>query len=365
VEPASCERETMMMMMPNRVLSLALAALAAAAAPAAAQPLPRRVHTLAGERADAVRPVLYGQGREEQTDRQTKTLKLGAEGELALANVAGDIVVTRSGGNEATVEIVKTARGGTAAEAREMLGLVEVTVVEREGRAEVKAVYPRGEDRRRENRRNVDVSVAYTVTAPAGTRLTVGSVSGSIRVADIKGDLSVNTVSGGVRIANAGRISTAKSVSGSVEIVDTQVDGGIEAQSVSGNVLFRKVNAQRVEAGSVSGNVVFQDVQCERAEAHSVSGNVEFGGTLAKNGRYELTSHSGDVRIAVGGGTGFELEAESFSGSVRSDLSLSARVRDGGDDDRGRRRALRGVYGDGSAVLNVTTFSGNIVVSKR
>jgi hypothetical protein len=30
-----------------------------------------------------------------------------------------------------------------------------------------------------------------------------------------------------------------------------------------------------------------------------------------------------------------------------------------------RRRSLRGVYGDGSAVLEVTTFSGSVVVSKR
>jgi hypothetical protein len=357
------ERKKKRMMMSQRVLSLALAALAAGTAPAAAQPQPGRVHFVR-ERAAAARPVLYAQRREEQTDRQTKTLKVGAQGELALANVAGDIVVTRSGGNEATVEIVKTARGGTAAEAREVLGLVDVTVVERDGRAEVKAVYPWGDERRRQNRRNIDVSVAYTVTAPAGTRLTVASVSGSVRVADIKGELSVSSVSGGVRIANAGRIATAKSVSGTVEIVDTQADAGIDAQSVSGNVLFRNVNAQRVEAGSVSGDVLFQDVQCDRVEAHSVSGNIEYRGNLAKNGRYELNSHSGDVRIAVGGGTGFELQAESFSGSVRSDLPLSARVRDR-DDDRGRRRALRGVYGDGSAVLSVTTFSGNIVVSKR
>jgi hypothetical protein len=357
------ERKKKRMMMSQRVLSLAVAAVAAGTTPAAAQPQPGRVHFVR-ERAAAARPVLYAQHREEQTDRQTKTLKVGAQGELALANVAGDIVVTRSGGNEATVEIVKTARGGTAAEAREVLGLVDVTVVERDGRAEVKAVYPWGDERRRQNRRNIDVSVAYTVTAPAGTRLTVASVSGGVRIADIKGELSVSSVSGAVRIANAGRIATAKSVSGTVEIVDTQADAGIDAQSVSGNVLFRNVNAQRVEAGSVSGDVLFQDVQCERVEAHSVSGNIEYRGNLAKNGRYELNSHSGDVRIAVGGGTGFELQAESFSGSVRSDLPLSARVRDR-DDDRGRRRALRGVYGDGSAVLSVTTFSGNIVVSKR
>jgi hypothetical protein len=350
------------MMMSKTVLCLALCAMVSGAAPAAAQSHRSRVRVDTRDQGGSIRPVLYQQGRDEQTDRQTKTFKLGPDGELALGNVSGDIVVTRSSGNEATVEIVKSARGRTADDARAMLGMVEVTVTERAGRAEVKTVYPQ-EQWRRENRRNVNVSVNYTVAAPAGTRVTVSSVSGNIRVTDIKGDLSATSVSGGVRLANVGRIGAAKSVSGEVEIVDTQVDGTVEAASVSGNVLLRKVNARRVDAGSVSGNVVLQDVQSDRVEAHSVSGGIEYSGVLAKKGRYELSSHSGDVRLVVGANAGFELEANSFSGSVRSDLPLTLGGRDGGD--RGNRKALRGTYGDGSAVISVTTFSGSIVISKR
>jgi putative adhesin len=343
-------------------LWVTLAALAAAAVPAAAQPRPRPIRGAVREAPEAVR--LYRQNRETQTDRQTKTVKLGADGELALSNIAGDIVVTKGGGSEATVEIVKTARGRTADDAKQMLGLVDVAITERSGRAEVKTVYPHGDENSRDRRRNLDVSVAYTVTAPSGTRLTVGSISGSVRVEGIKGDLSVNSVSGAVRIAGAGRVSAAKSVSGSVEVSDTQVDGGIELQSVSGDVVLRKVTARRVEAGTVSGRVVIEDVQAERIEGHTVSGNVDYSGTLAKGGRYELTSHSGDMRLAVAGATGFELEATSFSGSLRSDLPLKTSDRDS-DDTRGRRRSLRGIYGDGSAVITVTTFSGNVVLSKR
>ena len=246
-----------------------------------------------------------------------------------------------------------------------MLGVVNVAITERNGRAEVKVEYPQSDQGGWGwGRRGANVSVAYNVSTPAGTRLTINSVSGSVRVSDVKGDLSVNTVSGGVRLANAGRIASAKSVSGSVEILDTQIDGAVEAQSVSGGVVLRKVTARRVNVGSVSGMVQVEDVQCDRVEAHSISGDVQYGGNLAKGGRYELTSHSGSVRVDVGGNTGFELEANSFSGSVRSDLPLT-NSSTGGDGGPMRRRALRGVYGDGSAVLSVTTFSGSVVVSKR
>jgi DUF4097 and DUF4098 domain-containing protein YvlB len=209
------------------------------------------------------------------------------------------------------------------------------------------------------------VSVAYTVTTPVGTRLTINSISGSVKVSDIKGDAALNTISGTVRIANAGRIAAAKSVSGAVEILDTEIDGDVQAESISGDVTLRRVRARRLELGAISGSVLLQDVQCDRVEAHSISGNVEYQGMLAKNGRYGLTSHSGEIRIAVSGGTGFELDANSFSGTVRSDLPLTLRGRDGTAQGRGRGRAIHGVYGDGSAVLDVTTFSGSIVISKK
>jgi DUF4097 and DUF4098 domain-containing protein YvlB len=339
------------------ITMLTLGALAAPASPARAQMVPERIRAIVSDRLET-HTARYQQGREEQSDRQTKTVKIGNDGELSLSNISGDIVVTRGNG-DATIEIVKSARARTAEEARELLGLVTVNVTERSGRAEVKTVYPGDDEMRRNNRRNVNVSVGYNVTAPAGTRLTINSISGSIRVSDIKGDVSANSVSGTVHVANGGRISSAKSVSGDVEIVDTQTDGALEVQSVSGGVTLRKVSARRIDVSSVSGSVSIQDAQCDRVEAHSVSGGVEFGGTLAKGGRYELNSHSGDVRVVLAGATGFELEANSFSGTIRSDLPLKMQ------GDVGRRRSMQGVFGDGSAVLNVTTFSGSVVISRK
>jgi DUF4097 and DUF4098 domain-containing protein YvlB len=341
---------------------LTLAALAAPISPAHGQALPERIRAVVGERVEMARTVRYQQGREEQTDRQTKTVKIGAEGELSLSNISGDITVTRGGGSEATIEIVKTARARTADEAKELLGLVTVSVVERAGRAEVKTVYPRDDEMRRNNRRNVNVSVAYTVTAPPGTRLTVASISGSIKLADIKGDLSANSISGTVRITNAGRISAAKSISGDVEIIETQTDGAIEANSISGGVTLRKVSARRIDVGSVSGAIAVQDVTSDRVAGHSISGTVEFSGPLAKGGRYELNSHSGDVRVTLAGSTGFEVDANSFSGNIRSDVPLKI---GGGDDRMVRRRSVQGVFGDGSAVLSLTTFSGSVTISRK
>src|SRR5687768_12454471 len=60
-------------------------------------------------------------GRESQSERITRTVNIGPDGELDVSNVAGDIVVTRTGGTNATIDVVKTARAATEAEARAAL----------------------------------------------------------------------------------------------------------------------------------------------------------------------------------------------------------------------------------------------------
>jgi DUF4097 and DUF4098 domain-containing protein YvlB len=337
------------------VVAGVVATVAAGPEPAAAQDFPAREHRYsAGAGAWSQRQ----DRRAEQTERTTRTFR-GSQ-ELLLNNVAGDITIT-GGGNEITVEIIETARGREDAEAREMLQLVEVEIVERNNRVEVRTRYPQGEEMRR-SRRNVNVSVAFNVTVPAGARVRASSISGSIMAKDVRGEISAESVSGTVRIINGGRVPSAKSISGNVEVTEAASDGGLNASTASGSVMLRKVKARRVEAGSISGDVVLEDVDAQQVEGQTVSGSVKFGGGLAPGGRYELTSHSGSITASLGGNAGFEIEATSFSGSIRSDFSFAT----SGDGGRGpSRRSLRGVVGDGSSVVELTTFSGSIVVSKR
>ena len=142
--------------------------------------------------AKAFREAAAGQRQDsrEQVERTTRTLRVGANGEVQLTNIAGDILITRGSGNDVAVEIVKTARGRDDADARELLQLVTVEITERSGRAEVRAHYPDGEERRRNNRRNINVQVAFNVTAPDHVRIRAASISGSITTKDFHGEIS-------------------------------------------------------------------------------------------------------------------------------------------------------------------------------
>jgi Putative adhesin len=311
------------------------------------------------------RPPRSRSARHEVTDRQVHKLPIGRNGSLDLANISGDVIVNAGSGDEAVVEVILRGFGDTPEEAKRQLELIYVDVIKGAQRAEVRAKY---RDRFSGGRRNFHSSADYHVTAPAEARVSVHSVSGDVQVARMKGDLSVETVSGDVTLDSATRVTAAKSVSGDVSLTGISSEGTLGASSVSGDVIAHGLKADRLELTSVSGAVRLRDVACDGAEITSTSGDVEFAGALSKSGRYEMQSHSGTIRIELTGNTGFDVEATSFSGEVRADVPLDRRSDpdDEGDGRRGpRRRSLRGTYGDGSAVLELTTFSGDIIITRR
>jgi DUF4097 and DUF4098 domain-containing protein YvlB len=306
----------------------------------------------AGRGLEATREsAAQNRGRNERTDRSTRTVTLGAAGLLELRNVSGDITVTAGGGRDVVIEIIKQSRADSEADASLGLQEVEVTVDQRGERAVVDTTYPR-------RRTPYSVSTTFNVQAPAGTRLNARSVSGSITIRGITGELTVDTISGAIRVDNAGRISQARSVSGDVVLTGVETDGTVTAGTVSGSISLTNVKARRVVAENVSGRIHADGVSCDAALMKSLSGPVDFVGPLARNGRYELQSHSGTVRLTVAGNVGFELQARSFSGRIRPEgLSLQAISMN--------RGALRATVGDASAVVIAGTFSGDVVVAKK
>jgi DUF4097 and DUF4098 domain-containing protein YvlB len=337
-----------------------------AASAAGAQDVRERIELRDAGRTVKVRAY---QGRErgpEQTERFTRKVKVGRDGRVSIQNISGDIVVTGGSGDEVSIDAVKRTRGD-----RSELATLDIVVEERAGRVEIRADHERGGFAR--NRRGGSGSVDFTVAVPASAALDVRSVSGSVTVTGVRGAVRAETVSGNVTTTDTPRLEQAKSVSGDVSLTGAASDGDLAAGSVSGHITAKGLKARGLDLGSVSGDVLLTDVTCDRLAVKSVSGNVEYSGAIVRNGRYDINSHSGTVRLTFANPVGFELNANSFSGSIRSDLPLTI----GGDsprrdrDDRGRRdmgdsrHSMRATFGDGSATLTVRTFSGNIIIAKR
>ncbi|MFN2315870.1 MAG: DUF4097 domain-containing protein [Gemmatimonadales bacterium] len=170
--------------------------------------------------------------------------------------------------------------------------------------------------------------------------LDVEGVTGGIKASTLNGDLlarggadvSFNTMNGQIRVdGSRGRVSVS-AVSGRIEI--TGASGDVDAETVSGNVGLYRIESSRVNASSLSGQVIYQ-------------------GAIRDNGSYTFGSHSGTVTLAIPSNANATVNTSTMSGGMSASFSLPAM------DQRSRgRTTVR--FGNGSASIEVESFSGNI-----
>jgi DUF4097 and DUF4098 domain-containing protein YvlB len=298
----------------------------------------------------------------EQVEKFTQSYKVGDGSALDVSHLAGDIRVTGGGGSEIRIEATKRVRNRDPEEAKRLLAALRIDVNNFNGRVEVRTVYPR----RGSFGNNISASVDYVIAVPADTVVSLKSISGDVSVTNVKGEVRAETVSGDVNISATPNVAIAKTISGDVTAQNIGAQTTLVLSTISGTVLGTGLKVRALEAGSVSGNVRLVGSEVERLEAKSLSGSIEFDAPLTKGGRYEFTSHSGNVRIMLSGNTGFDLDADTFSGSVRSDLPVTLRaVGQAEPNRRGSNRAIRGAYGDASAFLSVRSHSGSVIITRK
>jgi DUF4097 and DUF4098 domain-containing protein YvlB len=206
--------------------------------------------------------------------------------------------------------------------------------------------------------------VDFTVSVPRDASVSLRSVSGTVKVTNINGELRAETVSGDIITMTAKKLRVAKTVSGDVEISESEADE-LSLGSVSGDVTVNRLKGSGFDAQSVSGDLRLTDVEIDHASIRSVSGDIDYSGRLARNGRYQFQSHSGDIRVTPADARGFAIEASTFSGDVRSDYALTLQTSPGNSFTPGRNRSVRGSFGDAGATLTLQSFSGDIVIVKR
>ncbi len=145
------------------------------------------------------------------------------------------------------------------------------------GRLEVRARVPHA-SRARLNSASADMTVDGRLES-----LELKTVSGDVRgSAEIEGDAAVKSVSGDVRLATIG--------------------GDLRVQSVSGDTTVRSIGGS-LEAKSVSGDVRVESV---------------------RSGHTNATSISGDIEIGIAAGSNVDVDANSVSGELSSEVALAS-----------------------------------------
>lgn len=254
-------------------------------------------------------------GQAEASETFVREVRLERGGTFDLQSGAGNVSISGGGGRDARIEVFKRVRAFSDGRAQIMLPQLKVEIAERGGNVEVRSMGPRGAGQAR---------VDYVVTLPADINVILRSTTGNLRVQNMSGDeLSANTL--------------------------------------SGDVTVRDSRSRMLELHTVQGNMRLQDIAAQRALLESTIGNLEFVGQLLRAGRYQFQTHRGDIHITPSGSPGFDLEAMTFSGDLRSDFVLRL-PQPAPVPGRRLQKILRGKVGDAGAMLTASTFSGNIVI---
>jgi hypothetical protein len=204
---------------------------------------------------------------------------------VEIKGVNGEIKAAPAAGDRVEVTAVKKSRRSDPAS-------VQIQVVEHAGGVTICAVYPsrggqpnecRPAEGGRMNVQDNDVNVTFTVSVPAGVAFVARTVNGGIEADGLTGDVNAHTVNGGVRLSTAGK-AEAETVNGSITAAVGQADGTdpLSFETVNGSIdlaLPASASAE-VRASTVNGqiNTDFPLGGQTRITKRSLSGTIGGGG---------------------------------------------------------------------------------------
>lgn len=204
-------------------------------------------------------------------------------------------------------------------------------------------------------------SRAIEVTVPLGASVHLNVRQTNVTIRDVA-EASAQSVQGDIAIERVSHFVEVSNVMGRISVKDCR--GRVRLRSVSGDV--EAINIQATDAGdSLTVNSVSGDMKLERAgyrqiELEAVSGSITFNGVLSPDARLGAKTTSGDISLTLPTDASFRVLASVSLGGFNSDFPLKL------TDNSVRKASLRlaGVYGSGSATLDLASHSGSIRIRR-
>jgi DUF4097 and DUF4098 domain-containing protein YvlB len=194
------------------------------------------------------------------------------------------------------------------------------------------------------------VSISYEITVPPDTAVQARSGSGNIGVNGVRSAVEAETGSGDVRAQDIGSKMRAQTGSGNIRV--QAVAAPFWAQTGSGDIEADLTGSGDVDVHTGSGTIRLRGIK-GGVRARTGSGDIETDGSVT--GPWQLHSGSGNMHLAVGSGTGFNLNVRTSSGSIHSDLPITVVGSLG-------KHELRGTVKGGGPEVEVSTGSGDVDV---
>ena len=202
---------------------------------------------------------------------------------------------------------------------------------------------------------NIDVSV------PIGVRVNASTHSGNVSVRGTRGPVDAHATNGSVDVDDVANRVDLSTFSG--ELSASNINGDARIETISGGIKLHDARGS-VDASTVSGDIDLIGITSKSVRAKTTSGDVTFDGLVDPAGHYDLSTHSGDVRLRVQRDASAQLSVSTWSGSIDSQFPITLKP---GEQRIGSLNAKRFAFeiGGGSARITADTFSGDITISSN
>jgi DUF4097 and DUF4098 domain-containing protein YvlB len=203
---------------------------------------------------------------------------------------------------------------------------------------------------RTEGRRGPASAVDLAITAPTWMALDLSGVYTDVTVEGIRAPVTVETVQGEVEVAGGEGLVSLRSVQGSVSLRGAK--GRIQVHSVNEDVHVTDASGE-ITAETVNGEIELEKVNATSLDASTVNGDVSYEGPIHNGGRYSLSSHKGDITLAVSPATNAAVSVSTFSGDFESEFPVTLT-----EGRKGKR--FNFTLGNGSAQVTLESFQGTV-----
>ena len=203
---------------------------------------------------------------------------------------------------------------------------------------------------RTSGRRGPPPATDVELTVPAWMPLDLSGVYTDITIAGARGPITAETVQGEVTAEGGEGLVSVKSVQGGVSV--TGAKGRIEANSVNADVEVNRCSGE-ISAETVNGDIDLVGTDATALTATSVNGDVDYDGPMHTGGRYALSTHNGDITLAVAEAASVAVSVSTFNGEFESDFPVTLT-----ETRKGKR--FNFTLGSGSAQVSLESFQGTV-----
>jgi hypothetical protein len=198
--------------------------------------------------------------------------------------------------------------------------------------------------------------VDYELTVPVSMDIDIRGTFINADIDGTEGEVRVFTTQGDIDVRGGSGFIQLETVNGRVNLEDAE--GRVDVQSTNGRVAVTNVSGE-IAASSVNGGITLQGIESSDVRAETTSGGVYYDGTIVDGGRYTLRTHSGDVVVAMPEGVNATFGVSTFSGNLDTAFPITV------TGTRSRGRPFSFTLGDGSARIELRSFSGDIELTQR